>query len=850
MQQSERPWSQVKSGPSLSPKRIKELFEQALALNPSERAAFLDDACGNPSAMRAKVNRLLQFHQEDGADEALDNKGDDGDNSGEPSDAQAPPVIFPALSTGSSIDIGAEVQSYRICEKIGEGGMGVVYAAEHRELKHRAVVKVLRRERVVDRKMIRRFINEAKAAAKIDHPGIVKIMDAGRHGDGELYILMEHLNGESLHARLKRRRRLPVATAMSIARQVARALEKVHAENIVHRDLKPANVLLVPDDEVPIGERAKLLDFGIAKLHSPVDDHHTHAELVMGTPPYMPPEQWQGAAHVDARADLYALGIMMFEMMCGCRPFRARCMADWVAAHKHTVPPLVSMYCYVPTTVDGIVARLLAKRPEDRFESASDLLLALNTWEHGMCPGIDVPGSESSVGQERLSNIAGQSFTTMPAQPEAIRRSEEMVAVVPMLTVPQRAETTTAQMSAIDMTGDRAVVLRPGTWGRMRSHLAGWERRVGGVAALLLVASATVWMMALEPPPPGPDPEPLPVPPELWQVKQIRNDLSTLFEGKDEEVQRAIIIAIRDVGTDEAGWILYLALERGTPSIRRAASAALRDLAWPEAAAKIRASLRQAGGDLQIDLTADLLWLGDREGIAILSDALNDGSGSGHGGRMALVAAESLAKAGSGQLARPVLASALDTLPPGSGQWLRAARGLLLLGDKAGRTALTHELARPERERGIAAAAVLADAGDSEAIAFLSRVMVGTGQQSGDTGDRQHGGELRARADAALALARVAAGRPQEIDRLLAFAEEALMGDDAYARQVAVTVLGRLAKHCDRAITSKLESLAFAEEPLPSERDVGIAARVALLAVYRAHADRAQTERAQTERSL
>src|SRR5262245_15054167 len=176
---------------------------------------------------------------------------------------------------------------YRIQHKLGEGGMGAVYMAEHSLLGRRAAIKVLHAAFSMRQDIVERFFNEARAASSIADPGIVQIFDFG-YQDGIAYIVMEFLDGEPLEARLRRLGRLALVDALCLARQLALSLQAAHARGVIHRDLKPDNVLVVPDAEVPGGERAKILDFGIAKLtDTSPDRQRTQTGMVMGTPLYM-----------------------------------------------------------------------------------------------------------------------------------------------------------------------------------------------------------------------------------------------------------------------------------------------------------------------------------------------------------------------------------------------------------------------------------------------------------------------------------------------------------------------------------------------------------------------------------
>jgi serine/threonine-protein kinase len=300
---------------------------------------------------------------------------------------------------------------YRVTATIGRGGMGVVHAAEHSLLGRRAAIKVLRSELSRDQDAVRRFFNEARAAAAIRHPGIVEIYDFGWTPDGAAFIVMEYLEGESLTRRAERALfRWPAVLA--IARQIAGALAAAHAMGIVHRDLKPDNVFLVPDPDVPGGERIKLLDFGIAKLAVASSTLHsvTQTGAVIGTPRYMSPEQCRGVA-VDHRADLYALGCVIYELCCGRPPFAGEGAGDVLAAHIHLpVPAMSNTNAEIPQTVEALVRRLLAKAPIDRLQTADKVILTIDAMMFEPPPATTAsPATPAATGQV----MTGSAMTTV-----------------------------------------------------------------------------------------------------------------------------------------------------------------------------------------------------------------------------------------------------------------------------------------------------------------------------------------------------------------------------------------------------------------------------------------------------
>jgi serine/threonine-protein kinase len=269
---------------------------------------------------------------------------------------------------------GTIIGQYRIVQKIGAGGMGVVYLAEHTLVGRRAAIKVLLPEYSVRRAIVTRFFNEARAMTSIPDPGIVQMYDFGFHSEGSAYIVMELLEGETLERRLKRLRRLEIADAVRITRQIAGSLASAHDAGIIHRDLKPDNVFMVRDPEALGGERPKVLDFGVAKLSGDLDRGQTLAGTMMGTPAYMSPEQARGAGDVDARSDIYSLGCVTACLVTGRLPFDGTGIGELISAHMNLAPHRPSdLAPGVPAELDEIVLRCLEKSPGDRFQSMVEL---------------------------------------------------------------------------------------------------------------------------------------------------------------------------------------------------------------------------------------------------------------------------------------------------------------------------------------------------------------------------------------------------------------------------------------------------------------------------------------------
>ena len=259
--------------------------------------------------------------------------------------------------------------------------MGAVYLAEHPFMGRKAAIKVLRREFAEDRNLVDRFMNEARAANAIRHANIIDIIDVGQLPSGVPYLMMEFLEGESLANRLSAAGRLPLAEAIDIAIQTATALSAAHAKGIVHRDLKPDNLFLLPDESRQSGLRVKVLDFGIAKLRGDMNGTaaKTQSGSLMGTPPYMSPEQCRGLPdEIDERTDIYALGIILYQLLCGAPPFVSQGWGEIVLMHLTQAPePPRARNPEIPADVEAIILRALEKDRAARFASMIQICQAL-----------------------------------------------------------------------------------------------------------------------------------------------------------------------------------------------------------------------------------------------------------------------------------------------------------------------------------------------------------------------------------------------------------------------------------------------------------------------------------------
>jgi serine/threonine-protein kinase len=291
----------------------------------------------------------------------------------------------PSAQGGPAAEPGAEVDpligqvlgdAYRVTRLIGVGGMGAVYEAAHLRLPKRFAIKCLHRELTRNQDAFARFQREAELATSLGNRHIVEVLDFNVLPDGSPYMVMEFLEGEGLSARLEREGRIAPREALDICAQVVSALAAAHKQNVVHRDLKPDNIFLCPGDE---GAFVKLLDFGVSKIRGDTEQNLTGDLAMLGTPSYMAPEQARGEARaVDQRADVYALGAVVYEMLTGQTAFGGDTVYEVVTKIATQMPPIMhDVVPGLPPGADAVVRRALAKEPALRPESAVEFLREL-----------------------------------------------------------------------------------------------------------------------------------------------------------------------------------------------------------------------------------------------------------------------------------------------------------------------------------------------------------------------------------------------------------------------------------------------------------------------------------------
>jgi hypothetical protein len=336
--------------------QLESLFQRAIELDRSERGPFLARSCAGAPELGRHLKALLDAH------EALESPSGDG---GFLEALDEPRAAALLLDVPPEIEPGSLIGRYRVVRRLGKGGMGVVYLAVDPALDRPVAVKVLPDWLGGDTEASQRLLSEARAAAALDHAHVATIYEVGETGDGRTFMAMAYYPGETLRERLGGAP-IPPGVAARIAGQLAEGLAAAHARGIVHRDVKPENVVFGPGDTV------RILDFGVAQVAAA-----SPGAVSPGTVSYMSPEQAAGGP-VDAQSDLWSLGVVLYEMLAGCRPFQADSRDALLRQiRQQEPPPLREVAPDVPPDLTAVVRRCLEKDPVQRFASASELAAAL-----------------------------------------------------------------------------------------------------------------------------------------------------------------------------------------------------------------------------------------------------------------------------------------------------------------------------------------------------------------------------------------------------------------------------------------------------------------------------------------
>lgn len=338
-----------------------------------------------------------------------------------------------ALETTDDSLIGTTLAGkYRIEARLNEGGMGTVYRGTHVLMEKTVAIKVLRPSLAADEKIVARFSREARAASRISHPNALTVTDFGEDENGIVFLVMEFLSGRTLKQLIRDEGPLPLTRVVEIVRQVGDALNAAHTQGVVHRDLKSDNIMLV---DTMAGDHAKVLDFGIAKINEPEgkrDTELTAPNLVIGTPQYMSPEQCSQDSAIDARSDIYSLGVIMYEMLVGHVPFTADSPTMVMMKHlQEPVPSVLEERSDLPASIGRVIARAMAKLPANRYQTIAelieDLTIASGTAQFAPVPAAPVSATPVSDDADEVTVVR----TRQEPLPPPVQRRAPVTVPVP-----------------------------------------------------------------------------------------------------------------------------------------------------------------------------------------------------------------------------------------------------------------------------------------------------------------------------------------------------------------------------------------------------------------------------------
>jgi serine/threonine-protein kinase len=402
-------------------------------------------------------------------------------------------------------------EKYRIIHKIGQGGMGAIYKAEHLVFEELRALKVLVPQLAHDEALVRFLQQEARITRRLSHPNAVRVEDVDRAEDGRLFIAMEYVEGKSIKKIIEQSGPIPVPRVIEIARQLCSALDCAHSLGMIHRDIKPDNLLLVrqPDDR----DLVKVLDFGIAKLKESAKERGrdvtgvtmTKTGFVVGTPQYMSPEQAMGTPgdRLDGRSDLYSVGVLLYEALTGELPFRADTPMGYILQHVNTPPPSplsLRPDLALPESVVNIVMKAMEKDPASRFQAAREMILALTA----AAEAFEKDTVVKKIYTGRLQKARPSAVSAPPSVPTGHeeREGEEVPAQPPVIPVahpvPLRDAGTGPPLSTpwdvTERVRGKPWILSPRRQiGRILT-LAIQKPVWSGTAALLVIASALLWL--------------------------------------------------------------------------------------------------------------------------------------------------------------------------------------------------------------------------------------------------------------------------------------------------------------------------------------------------------------------
>jgi serine/threonine protein kinase len=400
----------------LTPERwqqVSRIFKSAISLNAEARAAYLAGQCGVDESLRVEVEKLIESHQRASEDKFIE---------GPAAEAAARLLIIDdeIAPQQSTLNKGQQFGSYLILDALGAGGMGEVYLARDSRLDRTVALKVLSPDVSSDKRRMQRFRQEAKVASSLNQPNILTIFEFGEV-DGLTFLATEYIDGQTLRDYLHGNR-LKLGEILDITIQVLAALDAAHEAHIVHRDIKPENVMIRRRDRV-----VKVLDFGLAKLtenrSSVLTDHDAESEaatavkttpgLLMGTLNYMSPEQAQ-TKHIDERTDIWSTGVMLYELVTGTLPFKGATSSHTIVQILEKDPVPLSQRAQVPAELERIVLKAMAKSPDDRYQTAKDMLIDLRSLKRHL--DVDAEIQRTSSPTSPRTTVATDETTPAPSK--------------------------------------------------------------------------------------------------------------------------------------------------------------------------------------------------------------------------------------------------------------------------------------------------------------------------------------------------------------------------------------------------------------------------------------------------
>src|SRR5438309_4347722 len=387
-------------------RKVNDLFQSAAERAPEDRAAFLDEACHGDEGLCREVQSLLASYER--AENFIES----------PAFEIAPELV---INDRAGALVGELIGHYRIESLIGVGGMGEVYLARDERLGRKVALKLLPKRLTADETQLSRFKTEARSASALNHPNILTVYEIGAEGNRQ-FIATEFIEGMTLRASLACGR-MNLQAALEIAVQVASALAAAHETGVVHRDIKPENIMLRPDGY------AKVLDFGIAKLieqHPGSDSHEigttmlqTQPGLLLGTAHYMSPEQTRGQT-VDARSDIWSMGVVLYEMVGGIRPFLGETPSDCVASILKTEPPPLSgVLSDVPLKLESMLQKPFRKNSDERYQTIKEMLADLRILKGELEAESSLPQTKARA-ESIVSKIKGHKRSVLLSLAAAI----------------------------------------------------------------------------------------------------------------------------------------------------------------------------------------------------------------------------------------------------------------------------------------------------------------------------------------------------------------------------------------------------------------------------------------------